>query len=68
MNHAKAEQAASRALLGFSLLRSFGFVVTSSVAIAGVLLFSVSHRPQRRAMLFADRIGARLAIAGPWAR
>lgn len=42
---------------------SFGFVVTSSVAIAGVLLvFSFLIVPAVSAMLFAERLGARLAI------
>lgn len=44
----------------------FGFVVTSSVAIAGVLLvFSYLVIPAVLAMLFAERVGARLAIG--WA-
>lgn len=42
---------------------SFGFVVTSSVAIAGVLLvFSYLIVPAVSAMLFAERLGTRLAI------
>jgi zinc/manganese transport system permease protein len=42
---------------------SFGFVVTSSVAIAGVLLvFSFLIVPSVSAMLFSDRLGTRLAI------
>jgi zinc/manganese transport system permease protein len=42
---------------------SFGFVVTSSVSIAGVLLvFSYLIVPSVTAMLFAERLGARLAI------
>ena len=42
---------------------SFGFVVTSSVAIAGVLLvFSYLIVPAVSAMLFAERLGPRLAI------
>src|SRR5207245_10431095 len=42
---------------------SFGFVVTSSVAIAGVLLvFCYLIVPSVGAMLFADRVGRRLAI------
>jgi len=42
---------------------SFGFVVTSSVAIAGVLLvFCFLIVPSVTAMLFAERLGARLAI------
>jgi zinc/manganese transport system permease protein len=47
----------------FLFYASFGFVVTSSVAIAGVLLvFCYLVVPSVGAMLFADRIGARLAI------
>lgn len=42
---------------------SFGFVVTSSVAIAGVLLvFSYLIVPSVTAMFFAERVGTRLAI------
>jgi zinc/manganese transport system permease protein len=42
---------------------SFGFVVTSSVAIAGVLVvFCYLIVPSAGAMLFADRIGRQLAI------
>src|SRR5205085_11705414 len=48
---------------GFLFYTSFGFVVTSSVAIAGVLLvFSYLIVPSVAAMLFARTIGARLAI------
>src|SRR5947209_162723 len=47
----------------FLFYASFGFVVTSSVAIAGVLLvFCYLVVPSVGAMLFADRIGRRLAI------
>ncbi len=47
----------------FVFYASFGFVVTSSVAIAGVLLvFCYLIVPSVGAMLFADRIGRRLAI------
>jgi len=47
----------------FLFYASFGFVVTSSVAIAGVLLvFCYLIVPSVGAMLFADRIGWRLAI------
>lgn len=50
----------------FLFYTSFGFVVTSSVAIAGVLLvFSYLIVPSVAAMLFARSIGARLAIG--WA-
>jgi zinc/manganese transport system permease protein len=42
---------------------SFGFVVTSSVAVAGVLLvFCFLIVPSVTAMLFAQRLGTRLAI------
>jgi zinc/manganese transport system permease protein len=42
---------------------SFGFVVTSSVAIAGVLLvFCFLIVPAVTAMLFSERLGTRLAI------
>src|SRR5881296_4340774 len=47
----------------FLFYASFGFVVTSSVAIAGVLLvFCYLVVPSVGAMLFADHIGKRLAI------
>src|SRR6202011_5352159 len=47
----------------FLFYASFGFVVTSSVAIAGVLLvFCYLVVPSVGAMLFVDRIGPRLAI------
>jgi zinc/manganese transport system permease protein len=47
----------------FLFYASFGFVVTSSVAIAGVLLvFCYLVVPSVGAMLFADRIGRRLTI------
>ena len=50
-------------LWDFLFYASFGFVVTSSVAIAGVLLvFCYLVVPSVGAMLFADRIGKRLAI------
>lgn len=53
-------------LWDFLFYASFGFVVTSSVAIAGVLLvFCYLVVPSVGAMLFADRIGPRLAIG--WA-
>src|SRR5437899_9827707 len=48
----------------FLFYASFGFVVTSSVAIAGVLLvFCYLIVPSVGAMLFAHRVGPRLAIA-----
>ena len=47
----------------FLFYASFGFVVTSSVAIAGVLLvFCYLIVPSVAAMLYADSIGTRLAI------
>ncbi len=47
----------------FLFYASFGFVVTRSVAIAGVLLvFCYLIVPSVGGMLFAERIGARLAI------
>jgi zinc/manganese transport system permease protein len=50
-------------LWDFVFYATFGFVVTSSVAIAGVLLvFSFLIVPPVTAMLFTRRIGARLAF------
>src|SRR5881392_2509379 len=47
----------------FLFYASFGFVVTSSVAIAGVLLvFCYLIVPSVAAMLYADGVGRRLAI------
>jgi zinc/manganese transport system permease protein len=47
----------------FLFYASFGFVVTSSVAIAGVLLvFCYLIVPSVAAMMYAERIGPRLAI------
>ena len=47
----------------FLFYASFGFVVTRSVSIAGVLLvFCYLIVPSVAAMLYADRIGSRLAI------
>jgi zinc/manganese transport system permease protein len=64
MNHDKAEGlGVSVRFWDFLFYASFGFVVTSSVAIAGVLLvFCYLIVPSVGAMLFADRIGPRLAI------
>lgn len=61
------EQAEARGLSirfwDFLFYASFGFVVTSSVAIAGVLLvFCYLVVPSVGAMLFAEKIGKRLAI------
>jgi zinc/manganese transport system permease protein len=50
-------------LWDFLFYASFGFVVTSSVAMAGVLLvFCYLIVPSVAAMLYAERIGRRLAI------
>ena len=50
-------------LWDFLFYVSFGFMVTRSVAIAGVLMvFCYLIVPSVGAMLFADRIGPRLAI------
>jgi zinc/manganese transport system permease protein len=64
MNHGKAELSGMNVRFwDFLFYSSFGFVVTSSVAIAGVLLvFCYLIVPSVGAMLFADRIGTRLAI------
>src|SRR5215472_7454596 len=64
MNPKQAEaEGVSIKLWDFLFYASFGFVVTSSVAIAGVLLvFCYLIVPSVGAMLFADRIGTRLAI------
>src|SRR5258705_9923876 len=64
MNHDKAENLGFNVRLwDFAFYASFGFVVTSSVAIAGMLLvFCYLIVPSVGAMLFAERIGRRLAI------
>jgi zinc/manganese transport system permease protein len=64
MNHGKAEaEGVSVRLWDFLFYASFGFVVTSSVAIAGVLLvFCYLIVPSVAAMLYAEHIGRRLAI------
>jgi zinc/manganese transport system permease protein len=64
MDHHGAEHSMpSLRLWDFLFYASFGFVVTRSVAIAGVLLvFCYLIVPSVAAMLFADRIGPRLAI------
>src|SRR6267154_1123856 len=64
MNHGKAEQSGLNVRFwDFLFYASFVFVVTSSVAIAGVLLvFCYLIVPSVGAMRFADRIGPRLAI------
>jgi len=64
MNHERAETEVRKIRLwDFLFYASFGFVVTSSVAIAGVLLvFCYLIVPSVAAMLYSDRIGRRLAI------
>jgi zinc/manganese transport system permease protein len=64
LDHDKAEaQGLNVRLWDFLFYASFGFVVTSSVAIAGVLLvFCYLIVPSVAAMLYAERIGRRLAI------
>jgi zinc/manganese transport system permease protein len=64
MDHQKAEESGLNVKFwDFLFYASFGFVVTSSVSIAGVLLvFSYLIVPSVAAMLYADTIGKRLAI------
>src|SRR5690349_9379358 len=64
MNPKKAEaEGISIKTWDFLFYASFGFVVTSSVSIAGVLLvFCYLIVPSVAAMLYADTIGRRLAI------
>ncbi|HET7291513.1 MAG TPA: metal ABC transporter permease [Vicinamibacteria bacterium] len=64
IDHDKAEAAGVNVKLwDFLFYASFGFVVTSSVAIAGVLLvFCYLIVPSVAAMLYAEGIGRRLAI------
>ena len=64
MNHQRAEtEVRSIRWWDFLFYASFGFVVTRSVAIAGVLLvFCYLIVPSVAAMLYSDRIGPRLAI------
>jgi zinc/manganese transport system permease protein len=64
MNHGDAEATGLNVRLwDFLFYASFGFVVTSSVAIAGVLLvFCYLIVPSVAAMLYAEGIGRRLAI------
>src|ERR1041384_5583622 len=64
MNPATAEaKGINTRLWDFLFYASFGFVVTSSVAIAGVLLvFCYLIVPSVGAMLYAENIGPRLAI------
>jgi zinc/manganese transport system permease protein len=61
--HRVEAEGTSVRLWDFLFYASFGFVVTSSVAIAGVLLvFCYLIVPSVAAMLYADSIGRRLAI------
>jgi zinc/manganese transport system permease protein len=61
-NRAEAEGVSVR-FWDFLFYASFGFVVTSSVSIAGVLLvFCYLIVPSVAAMLYAEGIGQRLAI------
>lgn len=64
MNHDREEETGLNVRFwDFLFYASFGFVVTSSVAIAGVLLvFCYLIVPSVAAMLYADTIGRRLAI------
>src|SRR5438552_2364655 len=64
MNPKRAQaEGISIRLWDFLFYASFGFVVTSSVSIAGVLLvFCYLIVPSVAAMLYADTIGRRLAI------
>ena len=67
LDHRQAGHASSQGLSvpfwDFLFYASFGFVVTSSVSIAGVLLvFCYLIVPSVAAMLYADSIGKRLAI------
>jgi zinc/manganese transport system permease protein len=64
MHHNSAESTGLNVRLwDFLFYASFGFVVTSSVAIAGVLLvFCYLIVPSVAAMLYADTVGKRLAI------
>ena len=64
MDAVKAEaEGINTRLWDFLFYASFGFVVTSSVAIAGVLLvFCYLIVPSVAAILYSERIGVRLAI------
>jgi zinc/manganese transport system permease protein len=64
MDHDGAERSGLNVKLwDFLFYASFGFVVTSSVSIAGVLLvFCYLIVPSVAAMLYAERVGTRLAI------
>jgi zinc/manganese transport system permease protein len=64
LDHEQAERDGINVKLwDFLFYASFGFVVTSSVSIAGVLLvFCYLIVPSVAAMLYAERVGRRLAI------
>src|SRR5436305_1913791 len=64
MNSHNAEAAGTSVRFwDFLFYASFGFVVTSSVSIAGVLLvFCYLIVPSVAAMLYAEQVGTRLAI------
>jgi zinc/manganese transport system permease protein len=63
LSHDQADVHGSVRFWDFLFYASFGFVVTSSVAIAGVLLvFCYLIVPSVGAMLYADTVGRRLAI------
>ena len=63
MEHSQAVTMKGTRRWDFLFYASFGFVVTSSVAIAGVLLvFCYLIVPSVAAMLYADRVGTRLAL------
>lgn len=64
VNHGRAEETGLNVRFwDFLFYASFGFVVTSSVSIAGVLLvFCYLIVPSVAAMLYSERIGTRLAI------
>ncbi|MEI6668851.1 MAG: metal ABC transporter permease [Acidobacteriota bacterium] len=64
INHERAEETGLNVRFwDFLFYASFGFVVTSSVSIAGVLLvFCYLIVPSVAAMLYSEHIGTRLAI------
>jgi zinc/manganese transport system permease protein len=63
LNHGRDIEGISVRFWDFLFYASFGFVVTSSVSIAGVLLvFCYLIVPSVAAMLYADTVGRRLAI------
>src|SRR3954465_10112882 len=62
-HHAFEHEGRSVRFWDFLFYASFGFVVTSSVSIAGVLLvFCYLIVPSVGAMLYSERVGTRLAI------